>query len=205
MTTLKNKRTRFFVKIYLSHFILERVDVGYMWEVSWRRRETATYWPQVPLTIAALLPHSAGLLNWGPEGPSPLSGAGSHSGIFSPTGTATRTSTELSQAVCGTRLYNYLTYTCFLWAYASAPNSTTSTGPSDIPISSTGCTCFLIDGSVEGQYVTRWLTNFHDFKFKSTATAAIGIHLTKAWLSQLVNFKNAIWHFRRTICHKILF
>ena len=27
----------------------------------------------------------------------------------------------------------------------------------------------------------------------------------KAWLSQLVNFKNAIWHFRRTICNKIVF
>ena len=25
-----------------------------------------------------------------------------------------------------------------------------------------------------------------------------------AWLSQLMNFKNAIWHFRRTICNKIL-
>ena len=24
------------------------------------------------------------------------------------------------------------------------------------------------------------------------------------WLSQLVNFKNAIWHFRRTICNKIV-
>ena len=46
---------------------------------------------------------------------------------------------------------------------------------------------------------------FYDFRFKSTATAAIGIHLTKAWLSQLVNFKNAIWHFRRTIGDKILF
>ena len=54
----------------------------------------------------------------------------------------------------------------------------------------------------------RWLTNFFDFRFKSTATAAIGIHPTKAWLSQLVNFKNAIWtwgHFRRTICNKMLF
>ena len=41
-----------------------------MREVSWRRRETTTYWPQVPLTIVALLPHSAGLLNrghWGPN------------------------------------------------------------------------------------------------------------------------------------------
>ena len=39
----------------------------------------------------------------------------------------------------------------------------------------------------------RWLTNFYDLRFKWTATAEIGIHPTKAWLSQLVNFKNAIW------------
>ena len=32
-------------------------------------------------------------------------------------------------------------------------------------------------------------------------TAGIDIHPTKAWLSQLVNFKNAIWHFRKTICN----
>ena len=54
----------------------------------------------------------------------------------------------------------------------------------------------------------RWLTNFYDFSFKWTATARIGINPTKAWLSQLVNFKNAIWrsgHLRRTICNKILF
>ena len=31
----------------------------------------------------------------------------------------------------------------------------------------------------------RWLGNFYDFTFKWTATAAIGIHHTKAWLSQL--------------------
>ena len=36
----------------------------------------------------------------------------------------------------------------------------------------------------------RWLANFYDFSFKWTATAAIGIHPTKARLSQLVNFKN---------------
>ena len=46
---------------------------------------------------------------------------------------------------------------------------------------------------------------FYDFSFKWTATAAIGIHPTKVWLSQLVNFKNTIWHFRRTRCNKILF
>ena len=57
-------------------------------------------------------------------------------------------------------------------------------------------------------HLMRWLINFYDFSFKWTATAAIGIHSTKPWFSQLVNFKNAIWtwgHFRRTICNKILF
>ena len=45
----------------------------------------------------------------------------------------------------------------------------------------------------------RSLTHFYDFRFKWTATAAIEIHPTKVWLSQMVNFKNAIWtwgHFR---------
>ena len=54
----------------------------------------------------------------------------------------------------------------------------------------------------------RWLTNFYDFRFEGTPTAAIGIHATKSWLLHLVNFKNAIWmwrYFRRTICNKILF
>ena len=57
-------------------------------------------------------------------------------------------------------------------------------------------------------HLIRWRTNFYDFSFKWTATAAIGIHPTKPWLSQLVNFKNAIgtWgHFRRIICNQILF
>ena len=29
----------------------------------------------------------------------------------------------------------------------------------------------------------RWLSNFYDFRYKSTATAAIGIHPTKAWFT----------------------
>ena len=53
-------------------------------------------------------------------------------------------------------------------------------------------------------HLMRWWTNFYNFRFKWTATAGIGIHPTKAWLSQLVNFKNAIWHFRREIRNKIL-
>ena len=39
-------------------------------------------------------------------------------------------------------------------------------------------------------HLTRWQTNFYDFRFKWTATAGIG---NTPWLSQLVNFKNAIW------------
>ena len=54
-------------------------------------RQTDTYWPQVPLTIAALLSHSGRAAEpWVTEGPSPLSGAGSHSAcILSPTATGT--------------------------------------------------------------------------------------------------------------------
>ena len=64
----------------------ERVDVGCVWEVSWRWRQTVIYWPKVLLTIAALLPHSSWAVQpWVTEGPSPPSGAGSHSGILSPT------------------------------------------------------------------------------------------------------------------------
>ena len=141
-----NERTHFFIKIYLSHFILERVDVGCVWEVSWRRGQTATYWPKVLLTIAALLSHLGWAAQpWVTEGPSHLSAAGSQFGILSPTDSnCDWNSNSLTKVVCGTWLYNSLTYTCLLWAYASAPNSTTSTGQGDIPISSTGCTCFAI-------------------------------------------------------------
>ena len=54
-------------------------------------------------------------------------------------------------------------------------------------------------------HLTRWLTNFNDFRFKWTATAAIGIHPTKAWLSQQVNFKNAIWTFEEPYAIKFCF
>ena len=109
--------------------------------------ETATYWPQVPLTIAALLSHSAGLLNQGFLGPDPSAGS-----WFSLPRTQTPTNwLQLTQAVCGSGFYN-----CFFahlppMGVAIAPNSTHQ---GDTLISSTVCTCFLIDGWVEGQYVT---------------------------------------------------
>ena len=46
---------------------------------------------------------------------------------------------------------------------------------------------------------------FYDFSFKRTATAGIGIHPTKAWLSQLVNFKNAIWTLEERYAIKLCF
>ena len=51
----------------------------------------------------------------------------------------------------------------------------------------------------------RRLTNLYDFRFKWTATAGIGIHPTKAWLSQLVNFKNAIWTLEEQYAKKFCF
>ena len=50
-----------------------------------------------------------------------------------------------------------------------------------------------------------WQTNFYDFSFKWTATAGIGIHPTKAWLSQLVIFKNAVWTFEERYAIKFCF
>ena len=104
-----NERTHFFIKVYLSHFILERVDIGCMWEVRWRRRQTATYWPKVLLIIPALLPHLGwGCSTMGHWGLAALSlQADSHAGILSPNWLQLQL--ELTQAVCGTWLYNCLT------------------------------------------------------------------------------------------------
>ena len=54
-------------------------------------------------------------------------------------------------------------------------------------------------------HLMRWLTNFYDFMFKWTATVEIGIHPTKTSLSQLVNFKNAIWTLEEQYAIKFCF
>ena len=65
------------------------------------------------------------------------------------------------QAVCGTWLYNCLTYTCFLWAYAYRIQPRPQVMVifrylrPDAPVSLLFTQVhLLIDGSVEGQYVT---------------------------------------------------
>ena len=115
-----NERTNtlLYKKIYLSHFILERFDVGCVWEVSWKRGQTARYWPKVPLTIAALLFHLGWAAQpWVTEGPKLSVCRWFSLRHLVPKLTPTDWPT---QAVCGTWLYFCLMSTCFLWAYASA-------------------------------------------------------------------------------------
>ena len=64
-----DERTHFFRNIYLSHFIrkrCERVAKGLCVRGELETEQTATYWSPVPLSLAALLSCSAGLLNRGP-------------------------------------------------------------------------------------------------------------------------------------------
>ena len=66
-----DERTHFFRKIYLSHFtrnVCERVTKGLCVRGELETEQTATYWPPVPLSLAALLSRSAGPLNRGSWG-----------------------------------------------------------------------------------------------------------------------------------------
>ena len=161
------ERTQFFIKIYLSYFILKRVAKGLCVKGELETKQTATYWPPVPLTIAALLFSFCWAAQPGGDKPS----AGSW---FSLPWTATQTST-------GTDAHLLLVATTI------TPNSTRQ---GDTLISSTGCTCFLIDGWVEGQYVTK--TTLHivsislsnwtfkpwfNFRFKSSPFSICNITL----------------------------
>ena len=73
---MTNEHTSF--EKYTSHTLFERVAKGLCVRGELETEQTATYWPQVPPSLAALLSHSAGLLNRGFWGPRPLLGAGSH-------------------------------------------------------------------------------------------------------------------------------
>ena len=116
-----NERTHVFIKIYLSDFILERVDVGCVWEASWRRGQTATFWSQALLTIVALLSHSGWAVQpWVTEGRKPSVWKLILTLAYFPPTDSIQLELEVTQAVCGTWLYNCLAFTSFLWAYASA-------------------------------------------------------------------------------------
>ena len=59
-----DERTQFFRKIYLSYFIRGLCVRGEL-----ETEQTATYWPPLPLSLAAFLSRSAGLFNRGSWGP----------------------------------------------------------------------------------------------------------------------------------------
>ena len=145
---------------YTSHTLFERVAKGLCVRGELETEQTATYWPQVLPTIAALLSHSAGLLNRGSWGLKP-----SARSWFSQPRTAIRTPTnwlQLTRTVCGTGLYSCLTSTCFP-STSQLHRIQPVYSQGYILIFSTGCTCFSIDGLVEGQYIT--LVQFSLFLF----------------------------------------
>ena len=117
---------------YISHTLFEMVEKGLWVRGELETEQTTTYWPQISLSLAALLSRSAGLLNQGPWGPSPLSEL-----VLT-----TASYLQLTQPVGGTRLYNCLTSTWFLWASHLHPIQPVHSQGYTL-ISSTGCTCYL--------------------------------------------------------------
>ena len=114
--------TQFFRKIYLSQFIrkgCERVMCE-RWAGDWT--ETATYWPPVPPSFAALLSRSAGLLNRGSWRPSTLLSAGSH--CLELTLNWLQTNWTSCRNITLSQPFHCLALTCFPLSVASAPNST---------------------------------------------------------------------------------
>ena len=82
-----NERTNTLYKNISLTLYSRKGDVSYVREVSWRRGQTATYWPKVILTIAALNSHlgwgCSTVGHWGPQ--ALILQADSHAGTLSPT------------------------------------------------------------------------------------------------------------------------
>ena len=122
-----NKRTHLFIKIYLSHFILERVMlvVCEKWVGDGDR---LLYWSQVLLTIAALLPHlgwgCSNVGHWGPKA------------LCLPLVLNSASCSQLIQAVCVLVIFLFNVHLLLLFFHLFT------------------LVHLLIDSSVEGQYVT---------------------------------------------------
>ena len=108
MTTSMNERIHFLIKNISLTLYSRKGDVSCVWEVNWRRGQTAILTPSSTSTIAALLPHLGRVAQpWVTEG--------------------LRYSVcrwlslrhlvlnwlQLARTALGTWLYNCLTYTCF--------------------------------------------------------------------------------------------
>ena len=143
----KDERTHSFRKIYLSHFIrngFERVVKGFCVRGELKTEQTATCRHPDHLSLAALISCSAGLLNRGSWGSIALC-------RLLVLSTACYLQLDWLQLSELSVAPGYcLSSTCFLWASHQSVHSQGYT-----LISSTGCTCSLIDGWIEGQYVTK--------------------------------------------------
>ena len=144
-----NERTHFLIKIYLSHFILERVDVAcnvrgeletgtdcYILTQSSSDHSTTSFssWPGCS-TVG----------HWGLKALClPLALTPASCPQLTPTATGTRTDWLKPSVAPG---YIVVWHPPASYGYTHlppSPNSTTSTGQGNIPISSTGCTYFDI-------------------------------------------------------------
>ena len=147
---MTNKHTS--LEKYTFHTLFERAAKGLCVRGELETEHSATYWPPVPLTIVALLFSFCWAAQPGVLRVQALCGelvltASNYNSNFNCNWL------QLTRTFCDTGLYNCLTPTCFLWAshlYRIQPVH----GQGYILISSTRCTCFSIDGWVEGQYVT---------------------------------------------------
>ena len=121
---------------YTSHALFEMVAKGLCVRGELETEQTVTYWPPVPLSLAALLSRSAGLLNRGSWGPIALCWV-----LVLTTASYLTNWLQLTEPFCGTGLYYCLTPTCFLWVSHVHPIQPVHSQGYTL-ISSTGCTCY---------------------------------------------------------------
>ena len=113
--------------------------------------QTATYWPTVLLSFSALLSRSVGLLNRGSWGPIALCWVL----VLTAASYLRLDWLQLTEPICGSGSYNFLSSACFWWASHLHPIQVVHS-QDYTPISSTGCTSSKIGGWIRGQYVTQW-------------------------------------------------
>ena len=150
-TIMTNEHTS--LKKYTSHTLFKMVAKGlrkgFVWEVSWRLNKDCNI-----LTPSSFVFSSTSFsFCWAAQSGvlrahSPLLGAGSLNSILSPTNWLQTNWTSYR-----TGLYHRLTSNCFLWESHLHPIQLVHSQGYTL-ISLTGCTSSLIDGCVEGQYVT---------------------------------------------------
>ena len=130
---------------YTSHTLFEMVAKGICVRGELETEQTATHWPPVPLPLAALS-RSAGLLNRGSWGPIALCRV-----LVLSTASYLQLIDSNELNILSHRVISLFDTHLFPVSVASAPNSTRPQSRLYLDIF---YICSLIDGWVEGQYVT---------------------------------------------------